>query len=75
VQAPLAGETFPLSSDAPPEFSKELCANQVIHCKEVNATLSDAPTTTVVQAWVYPLERMDDRYVEINEHSRQIFDF
>ncbi|KAI0245906.1 hypothetical protein BJV78DRAFT_1286980 [Lactifluus subvellereus] len=70
----------PFSVGAPPsmvpEFFKEVCPNPtIIDCKEIGGdALSTASAATIVQVWIDKFDRMEDRYVEIKEHSGQIFD-
>ncbi|KAI0270422.1 hypothetical protein BC834DRAFT_967221 [Gloeopeniophorella convolvens] len=80
VVGPIAGDPFPAHTGMPPavnvEFFNEVCPNRtVIDKAEVNDALSDASASTILQAWLDKLERVDDRCIEIKEYSGQIFDF
>jgi hypothetical protein len=79
ISGPVAGDPFPPSADTPPavvpEFFNQVCPNRtVIDSREVNNALSDASAATLLQAWVDKLEQTEDRCIEIEEHSGQIFD-
>ncbi|KAI0245909.1 hypothetical protein BJV78DRAFT_229049 [Lactifluus subvellereus] len=79
LSGPVAGDPFPPSADATPavvpEFFDEVCLNRtIIHSQEINGPLWNASAATILQAWVEKLEQTEDRCVEINGYSGQIFD-
>jgi hypothetical protein len=76
---PIAGGPFPPSAGGSPavipEYFDEVCPNRtIIDRNEVNSALGDASAATILQAWLDKLERTEDRCVEIEGDSPQIFD-
>ena len=43
--------------------------------KEIGDALSTASAAAIVQVWIDKFQRTEDRYVEIKEHSGQMFYF
>ena len=76
----MAGDPFPPSAGGTPavipEFFDEVCPTRtVIDRDKISGALGGASAATILQAWVEELERIEDRCVEIKDHTPQIFDF
>ncbi|KAH9955516.1 hypothetical protein BGW80DRAFT_1394029, partial [Lactifluus volemus] len=70
---PVAGDPFPPSAVVP-EFFNEVCPNPTISdSTEINGGISEPSAATTLQVWIDKLEKIEDRCVEIKEHSGQIF--
>ena len=80
IAGPMAGAPFAPPAPVPPAvipaFFHKVCETKtVINPSEVNGQIPDASAATLVQAWVDKLNQVDDRCVEIEAKTQQIFDF
>ena len=80
ISGPVAGDPFPSAAGGlpavTPEFFDEVCPTRtVIDRDKISGALGDASAATILQAWLDALERTEDRCVEIQDHTPQIFDF
>ena len=58
------------------EYFKKVCPNPtIIDQDEMKDELRGVSAASIFQAWIYKLERTEDRCVEIKAHTTQIFDF
>ncbi|KDQ62949.1 hypothetical protein JAAARDRAFT_202479 [Jaapia argillacea MUCL 33604] len=81
ITGPTAGAPYPPGSDpeAPRAVSKEyfdrVCPHpKIIHSDEVLSQLPpDATASQILQGWVEKLDSIEDRCVEVDSQSRQIF--
>ncbi|KZT27662.1 hypothetical protein NEOLEDRAFT_1130722 [Neolentinus lepideus HHB14362 ss-1] len=80
VGGPIVGDSWPKGELAPravrKEFFDQVCPERtVIHGQEVVSSLpSEAPASQVLQAWMDKLNSIEDRCVEIDISSAQIFE-
>ena len=77
---PMVGAPFAPPAPVPPAvipaFFHNVCETKtVINPSEVNGQIPDASAATLVQAWVDKLNQVDNRCVEIEAKTQQIFDF
>lgn len=80
LSGPMAGAPFAPPAPVPPAvipaFFHNVCETKtVINPSEVNGQIPDASAATLVQAWVDKLNQVDNRCVEIEAKTQQIFDF
>ncbi|KAI9453286.1 hypothetical protein F5148DRAFT_1233692 [Russula earlei] len=79
LSGPTAGDPFPSSADTPPavipEFFYTVCPTPtIIHRDEVNGLLPGASASSLFHAWIDKLEHIEDRCVEIQRGTWQVFD-
>ncbi|EPQ60217.1 hypothetical protein GLOTRDRAFT_112923 [Gloeophyllum trabeum ATCC 11539] len=80
INGPIVGDSFPKGEVHPravrKEFWEKVCPERtIIHGSEVTSSLpSEAPASQVMQAWVDKLNSIEDRCVELDMYSAQIFE-